>query len=389
MMKTVVFNTHKGSCWKLLLVSVILGTNHEVCAYNNPSILSSGRSSSSSSFPNVPWVLYFARRGKAAMARPPNHDLFSLVWAYGYRRGEEMWPPTNVEKPVQLKDSFPLGYVIPYPTPTNSTASNSISTPHVNGDERGRITKILGRASRFQLAKFTDTVDVTTPAIVSVILSLMKLVHPTDGWFVIAFTIYVTFLYKWSQQPTSSEPSQGSLYSGRTTILMPALPPQGHVPFLVSNPLGKVMVDSPLYKAWIRIGWISGFVVPISYIVAIFMLLLRNSISASSSTTLKVLLSKTFLSTLRLCGSPIFLFGTQTVSDSIARNLLVSCYISFLMVVWTGYCFFFVCETSFRYSAIQHLTTPCHSSFPFPKPIYSRCHYPYEYYYRLLIKRNV
>lgn len=327
-MKTVVLisSIPRGSCWKLLLVSVILGTNHRVCAYNSPSILSSGGSSrTSSSFPNVPWFSYFARRGKATTRCPPNQDPFSLVWAYGYRRGEEMWPPTNVEKPVQLKDSFPLGYVIPYPIPTNSTASNSTSTQLVNGDERGRITKILGRASRFQLATFTGTVDVTTPAVVSIILSLMKLVHSTDIWFVIAFTAYVTFLYKWSQQPTTSKASQGSLSSGRTTILMPALPPQGHVPFLVSNPLGRVMVDLPLYKVWIRIGWISGFLLPIFYIAAIFMLLLRNSISASSSTSTAVL-PQSLLSSLRLCGSPIFLLGTQTVSDSIARNLLVRCF---------------------------------------------------------------
>jgi hypothetical protein len=327
-----------GSDSKLLLISVIVlcATNSGLSAYNNPS------RSSSSSFRKFPKLLHLAR-GKDTMTHRPNHVPFSLLWAYGYRRGEEMWPPTNVEKPVQLKDSFPLGYV-PLPTSlpqkimehyTNSsiTTSNSTST-HVNGEERGRIKKILGRASRFQLAKFTDSVD-CIPAVISIVLGLMRLVHPTDGWFVFAFSAYVTFLYKWSQQPTSSDQRKGSgsRRGIRNTILMPALPPQGHVPFLVSNPLGRAMVDSPPYKIWIRIGWISGLVSPISYVAWNLVLLLRKNIRVSS--TFEVV--PNFISSLRPCGSPIFLFCTQRFSESVALHLLVSFSIKFILCCFKLY----------------------------------------------------
>jgi hypothetical protein len=322
-----------GNCSKLLLLSFILlcATKNGLSAYNNPISRSSSNlnlsSGSSSSFRKFPKLLHFAR-GKDTMTHRPNHVPFSLLWAYGYRRGEEIWPPTNVEKPVQLKDSFPLGYV---PSPTSvpqkimehytnssSTTSNSTST-RVNGEERGRIKKILGRASRFQLAKLTDSVDII-PAAISIILGLMRLVHPTDGWFVFAFSAYVTFLYKWSQQPTSSDQRKGSRRAIRNTFLMPALPPQGHVPFLVSNPLGRAMVNSSTYKVWIRIGWISGLVLPISYVAWNLVLLFRNNIRLSS--TFEVL--PKFISSLRLCGSPIFLFCTQKFSESVALHLLVS-----------------------------------------------------------------
>jgi hypothetical protein len=255
---------------------------------------------------------------------------FPLLLAYGYRRGEDMWPPTNLEKPVQLKDSFPLGYIIPYPsiipqeqqitedstTTTSSSTSNATATNSFNTEERSAIKRILRRASRLQIKRLTDRINFI-PAFLSVILYLMGLVHRSDGWFVLAFSAYATFLYQWSQQPYENN-------SNNNRIIMPALPPQGHVPYLVSNPLGRSITDSPIYKLWIRTGWFVGLVLPLSYIAGDLLIFGgRRSLIHASSTGITEVLPTILSSSLRWCGSPIFLLCIQSFSEAVARNVLV------------------------------------------------------------------
>jgi hypothetical protein len=308
-----------SSCWVLLsfLPGVIIS------AYN-PSTYSSFGSSRIRTI------------GTTATIRTTTTNVFPLLWAYGYRRGEDMWPPTNLEKPVQLKDSFPLGYVIPYPsmipqdqqimeditttTSTSSNVSNATTTNCFNTEEKGTIQRILRRASRLQIKRLTDSINFT-PAFVSIILCLMGLVHRSDGWFVLAFSAYATFLYKWSQQPSDNKSSSNN---NRNTIIMPALPPQGHVPYLVSNPLGRSITDSPIYMLWIRTGWFVGLVLPLYYIAWNLLILgRRRSLIHASSTGITDVLPTFLSSSLRWCGSPIFLLCMQSFSEAVARNVLV------------------------------------------------------------------
>lgn len=220
--------------------------------------------------------------------------LYPLM-ATSLRRGEEMWPPTNVENPAQLKDSFPLGYVVPVPPQQEDSSS-------YNKGKRNRIKRILRKAARFQIQKTSSSIDFS-PFFLSTVLLFMGYVTPMDRLFVLAFSAYVTCLYQWAQQPILET-------NEHDRVVMPSLPPQGHVPFLWINPLGLTITNSTLYQIWIQIGAVIGFLAPLTCMAWNLLSRFIRKVNYFSP------------SSMRLCGSPLFLLGCQVFSEAVAKRFM-------------------------------------------------------------------
>ena len=263
------------------------------------------------------------------------------LWGSRYGRGAEIWPPTNIESPVRLEDSFPPGYVSATILQDLNNSSNNnleeasdstarpdnVTTTTSSSPSRRRkrdvIWNILKRAARLQQRSNVDNESIAqdliesqnispqglkkideSPAVLAILLLLMGLIHPTDGLFVLGFSGYLTLLYKWSK----STPDQVLIlsniptlsYTNNKRVLMPSLPPQGHVPSLIANPLGHMLTDSPIYRTWLRTGAIVGLLAPLGWVG---WYIIRGNRDAA-----------------RLCASPVFLLCCQALSEAAARR---------------------------------------------------------------------
>mmetsp|Transcript_8788 Transcript_8788/g.18874 ORF Transcript_8788/g.18874 Transcript_8788/m.18874 type:complete len:458 (-) Transcript_8788:101-1474(-) len=272
-----------------------------------------------------------------------------------YGRGSEIWPPTN-EEPVRLGDSFPHGIIPPFasellsqsgadddsstilvqdqtssvqalqsiqPAPSLSDASSSSVSPSASipstRPNRGRKRKLVRGAVRRVLRKaatseqrtasgdtsarggpdaFWDAPVDRLPAVLAVVLAACGLVRPTDVMVVGGLTAYLTVLGL-----TSSSPRGDSDDGGRATML-PSLPPQGHVPTLVSNPLGTTLTNSGTYRSWLRIGAIMGLLLPLGA-VSWYGLGPNKDLDAAAAVA-----------------RPVFLICCQAVSEAASRRLL-------------------------------------------------------------------
>lgn len=205
----------------------------------------------------------------------------SIFSSLNYGRGAEIWPECN-ESPVQLKDSFPNG-IIP------ESAGEALMTPINTNDPTSRnpFQKILSRLEG------DSTFDVT-PTVISAALLVRGLVSPMDIIVVTAITGYWTILLRLSQS---------TRLDGKTPTL-PALPPHGHVPTLVSNPLGNPFTNSEMYDQWLKTSVVLSLVLPIGLIMN---QLTRKQFPAA-----------------RLFARPLFYLCCQAISESVARKAMVS-----------------------------------------------------------------
>lgn len=159
-----------------------------------------------------------------------------------YGKNSDIWPPTN-ENGVKIQDSFPNGRV-PEQLARSSTKKRWI-----------RIPRILQRAAKAQEEElFVDhRADKTT---VLLALVMLRWVRPLDLIIIFSFSGYLAILSYWA----SSLNSKGRPH-------LPALPPQGHVPALVDNPLGSCFHYSRIYDRWLQAGVILGLVGPILWMI--------------------------------------------------------------------------------------------------------------------------
>ena len=209
----------------------------------------------------------------------------SIFSSLNYGRGAEIWPECN-ENPVQLKDSFPNG-IIP------ESAGEALMIPIIFNDppSRNPFQKIFSRAEG------DSTVDVT-PTVISALLLARGLVGPMDIIVVTAITGYWTILLR---------VSQSTRLDGKTPTL-PALPPQGHVPALVLNPLGNSFTNSEIYDQWLKTSVVLSLLLPIGLII-------------------KQLTRKQFPAA-RLFARPLFFLCCQAMSESVARKATVSLFLT-------------------------------------------------------------
>jgi len=112
------------------------------------------------------------------------------------------------------------------------------------------------------------------PPIIALVLVAKGLVSPGHMLFTIFFSGYISILNIIassprndidSHDPSSADPSESSYSSASASLqpILPSLPPQGHVPDLISNPLGIAITESYVYQNWLRTGELFGYFVPL------------------------------------------------------------------------------------------------------------------------------
>jgi hypothetical protein len=261
-------------------------------------------------------------------------QIFSLKM---YGKGAEIWPPKNIDRPIKLEDSFPIDGQIPgimqeshdpYTTdgsvldPAQARASITSISPQSSTTnsiqrkrKRERVWDILKRAARYERSAAINEASLSmdylpesaaisfkerkridqSPGALALSLVAMKLVAGGDIFFALAISSYLAVLYQFSRSanPNSTSP--------RKQIQMPALPPQGHVPSILANPLGHTLTESHSYRTWLLSGAILGLVLPL---VSIGYYLFMSQREAAM-----------------LCASPVFLICCQAWTESVLRRL--------------------------------------------------------------------
>lgn len=212
------------------------------------------------------------------------------ISAKEYGRGSEIYPPTN-EGSIRLEDSFPNG-IIP-----NSAASllkkvgssplaenllqdenrifdpdeeTSIETDQIETSEPGESAiseKRVMPSSSYDGDPFQNdsTAPIKFPTCIVLSLILNGLVPVSLLFFTLLFSGYIISLY-FIGASTMRITNEGFDFNGDISIdrpIFPALPPQGHVPYLVSNPLGTMLTRSPTYRKWLKLGTIIGVFCPL------------------------------------------------------------------------------------------------------------------------------
>jgi hypothetical protein len=220
----------------------------------------------------------------------------SLLVSSNYGRNAEIWPPTN-DQPVKLADSFPNG-VIPGQVIATLQQIGSRSDAETKPVEwRKRLPRAMARilrraASAQEEEAFSGDVSGTdkTPAAVAMVLLLSGYVRPLDVLLVSFLTGYFLILGMLAR----------SLRIDNVTPILPALPPQGHVPTLVSNPLGYTFTYSKQYDLFLKCGVLVGLLAPI--LACLRYALEHQTVQAQA------------------CARPIFFLCFQALSESISRS---------------------------------------------------------------------
>jgi hypothetical protein len=248
-----------------------------------------------------------------------------------YGRGAEIWPERN-EDPVQLADSFPNGQV-PFSAVLRMEETDMAAIHQRVGEvvkregeqdkqrrrKRKMVSKTIRRILRRAAAKEELESEATpaaridkTPIIIAIGLLARGLVQPLDALLVIFLTGYFIML---------SLVARSTRENSEAPIL-PAIPPQGHVPAMVSNPLGTGFLYSKLYDLWLQVGVVTGLVGPL-VLLGRYLYVHNNMVAA------------------RLCASPIFLLCCQAISEALSRRVMVS-------TVWKGsrYVFMLIVDVS-------------------------------------------
>lgn len=230
-----------------------------------------------------------------------------------YGRGAEIWPECN-EDPVQLADSFPNGEV-PYSaivefenqdmaavhkTIDKAIMHDNAAEPAKRRSKRKIVSKSIKRilrraAAKEELDSEAETRTDRTPIIVALALLFRGLVRPLDVLLVTFLTSYFTILGMVARSPRESTGAP----------IMPSMPPQGHVPTIVSNPLGMGILNSKSYDLWLKLGVVVGLVGP--FLLLSNYLFLEKDIQAA-----------------RVCARPIFMLCCQAISEAVSRRLMVS-----------------------------------------------------------------
>jgi hypothetical protein len=213
---------------------------------------------------------------KSFLASNHNWEFFSNAASYG--RGAEIWPECN-DIPIQLQDSF-------------SKLPSDISVTTLSKNEDTKRQHQLHRKAILSIR------------ISAVAILLFRTIQPLDILMSIAFGGYFTILHILAKSPQFLEDITSS-------PLIPNLPPQGHVPTFVENPLGFSWTNSTAYDLWLRIGLVLGFWIPL-------MILFKfNLFQFTNPSSCDILAAKA-------CTRPLFLLCSQQLFESLSRRFMVS-----------------------------------------------------------------
>jgi hypothetical protein len=133
------------------------------------------------------------------------------------------------------------------------------------------------------------------PIAIALTLLIRGMVRPMDVALVASWTAYFTILNMTAQ----------STGDGGAPIL-PAFPPQGHVPAIISNPLGMRFERSSTYRRWLILGTLVGLIGPLAW-------LLVFSVGTPGME----------LEAARVVARPLFLMCCQVTTEGISKRNLV------------------------------------------------------------------
>lgn len=223
---------------------------------------------------------------------------------YTYGRGSEIWPPTNMDRAVQLRDSFPQGEIPPqvFEEIAGMTSSSTFSTQQPRA-----FLSSSSDWSREDLPNSTpNTASIRAtwldrfPGIVA--LSLLVWIRPMDIGLVATLSAYTALL---TLSASSLRSNSGKCES------LPSLPPHGHVPQMIQNPMHDLSYSWE-YDIWWRCGVGLGFILPI-LTIAYFKI---TSTALSLPASYEGLILSTF-------ARPLFLLCCQALSEIFCRDWLL------------------------------------------------------------------
>lgn len=293
---------------------------------------------------------------------------------YAYRKGSEIWPECN-EDPVRLTASFPGG-VIPQPakdlldftsstytanitpispilstTSSDATSANDIvatsaasSSYPTRGIKRRAVRTTLSHILRSAAQASTrrarspstigkvygQTFGVPPPAIskgpsiIALILLGTNCVHLHDIVSVILLSTYIIGLASWCVAPKVASTPHHPI------VNMPSFPSKGHVPALISNPLGASLTNSRLYKTWLRLGAVVGVLLPI---MVLAQLTISSHFPILTNTLLGNINTYNIAELKRIIGGHTFLLCWQALTESLSRAALLPLPIRILIPV--------------------------------------------------------
>lgn len=216
-----------------------------------------------------------------------------------YGKGADIWPENN-EGAILISSSFPNGII------SDNTIQNeddSVSQQQISdsddsdGPDTG-IKRILRRAAASKKRKLRNKSDLISssdklPIIVGSSLVCRGLIRPMDVALIACWTTYFIIL---NMTAKSARNSTG-------TPIMPALPPQEHVPTLISNPLGTLLARSVSYRRWLNAGAIVALFFPIALVMVY---IVHGNIDAA-----------------RVVARPLFVLCCQIITETVSKRNLV------------------------------------------------------------------
>jgi hypothetical protein len=289
----------------------------------------------------------------------------SSLQAYG--RGAEIWPESQ-DDAIQLADSFPHGQV-PYsaviaieqadmnvvhqhveasvnhrhhhnhenrqarddnhvetvsimPSATSvrniktNSSSGNIQTRQIlpSTQKRRYLHRILRRAAAKEELVAEQQRDMfssplyKTSMLIAFSLIVRGWIRPMDVVVVACLSTYFIILNMAAQ----------SSRDWTSAPIMPSIPPQGHVPTIVSHPLGRRMDQSMWYNAWLKLGVLLGLLGPWTILFRSFVAIKMGGFGSSSSSVAGMAVG-----TCRVYARPLFLLCCQFVTETLFRRSLV------------------------------------------------------------------
>lgn len=274
---------------------------------------------------------------------------------YAYGKGSEIWPECN-EEPIGLTASFPGGVIPqpakdlidsyePIPSASSSTAAVDAlaETPSLptRGGKRRAVRRTLShllssaarastrRARSAEESEAASTYGVPPPAIDKgpAILALALLATGCVGVEHIAacvgMTAYFVGLASWCAAPKFGSTERKPIAN------MPSLPSKGHVPNLITNPLGSSLTNSMLYRTWLRVGALLGLLFPA---VVLAQLTLGSKFPAITAMAKWIDVGNVG-EVKKIVGGPMFLLCFQALTEAVARTALLPLPIRILIPV--------------------------------------------------------
>ncbi|OEU19831.1 hypothetical protein FRACYDRAFT_224549 [Fragilariopsis cylindrus CCMP1102] len=257
---------------------------------------------------SVDWVkLHFANAGQSHLPVQKTKTTVTRISSSStallhnnvYGKGADIWPESQ-EDAVELSSSFPNG-IIPYSKqPQNQAQSSGRRRRRRRTGSRNYIKRILRRAaSKEELDHEGEIKSIDkTPIAIGLSLVIRGLVRPMDVALVACWTAYFIILNMTARSGRSDSTAGGQV------PIMPALPPQGHVPAILTNPMGSNFESSSSYRQWLNLGAVVGLIGPLSMII--YYLVKADMMDAA-----------------RVVSRPLFLLCCQIVTEAISKKSLI------------------------------------------------------------------